>query len=358
VQVRKLELKQFRCFKESSFEFTEPMTLIAGQNGSGKTSILEGLHYLCYLRSFRASSPRHLIKFDSDSFFVRAEIEDTLHSTVDEIQAGFSAGKRLVKVNKRSVCSYKELVEYYRVITVTDDTLELIKGAPEIRRSFLDQAVLLFDPDFLQPLREYRHVLENRNKLLQKGGYSKGSYELWTQQLFERSTVIQERRTQLLQDIAEKTNLMLKNTFDDLFTIELTYKPKKMGHFGTFEEFLEKEENLAGNESRYGRSLFGAHLDDFSINFQSKKSRIYASRGQQKLIMILLKLAQLQQLSDKKGPCLLLLDDFMTDFDKERGDLVLDIILGLNCQALFSSPLKNGIFELLLLKRGVQKIEL
>src|SRR6185437_4207831 len=127
----------------------------------GKTSLLEALHYLCYLRSFRTYSPRDLLKFGQENFFVKIScIQQNLD--VCEVQVGFSGKKKLVKINQKTVSSYKELMDYYRIITLTEDDLFLINGAPERRRAYLDQAILLQEPTFLTPLRELRQVADHR----------------------------------------------------------------------------------------------------------------------------------------------------------------------------------------------------
>ena len=333
------------------------MVLIFGQNGSGKTSILEALHYLCYLHSFRATSPRHLIHFGQESFFLKVNLEDMSRQDT-EIQVGFSAGKRLVKVNKSPVYSYKDLIDYYRVITVTEDDLQLVKGGPERRRSFLDQAIMLYDPDFIHVLRKYKQILENRNRLLQQRFSDKLFFELWTQQLWEKAKIIQQNRTDILASLVKRTNQLIQDYFDQELSFDFIYQPKRSCGQESIDKFLVAHKTLFEDEWRYGRSLFGAHLDDFAIEFQQKKSKIYASRGQQKLALLLLKIAQLKELEVCKGGGLLLLDDFMNDFDKGRGKLLIEVIAGLNCQAIFASPLQNGLFEQLLLKKGVQNIEL
>src|ERR1700722_13995276 len=106
--VSQLHIRQFRCFDDRSFEFTAPIILIEGSNGSGKTSIVEALHFLCYVKSFRALSPRELIAHNQPSFFIKAAL---MHDAVeDSIQAGFAGAQRLVKINDQTVKSYKELV--------------------------------------------------------------------------------------------------------------------------------------------------------------------------------------------------------------------------------------------------------
>ena len=124
----------------------------------------------------------------------------------------------------------------------------------------------------------------------------------------------------------------------------------------TFEEFDKHFTPFYQEEIRYGRSLFGAHLDDFVINFKDKKSRLFASRGQQKLIVSLLKIAQVTFLASRRGPSLFLLDDFMTDLDENRAQLFLPILDNLEGQVFFTSPLKKGHMDSLLSQKGAQKV--
>lgn len=356
MQLRSIDLKQFRCFKQLHLDFDKKIMLITGPNGSGKTSILEALHYLGSLRSFRSASPNNMVYCGRKSFFLKALIEDKLGQPT-EIRAGFSEGKRVIRINKRQVKSYKELIDYYRVITITEDDLDIIKGGPGVRRTFLDQVILHKDPTFMQLFRKYRNTLENRNSLL-KNGSDRLSLLHWTELLWQISDTIQKRRIETLSDLAAGTNILLKNHFDQSITINFFYKPKKFCNQNCFDDFLNDYGASLEDEKKYGRSLFGIHLDDISIEFQDRKSKIYASRGQQKLIVLLLKIAQLQELTALRGPYLLLLDDFMADFDRNRGTRFIEIINDIGSQAIFVSPMENGIFEQLLLDKGAQLLKL
>ncbi len=358
MQIRQLQLKQFRCFDQFKLDFNAPLILIAGPNGSGKTSLLEALHYACYLRSFRSSSPRELLAFDSDNFFIRVQFAEPEQMLDHEVQVGFSGKKRIVKIDQKPVSSYKELTKHYRVVTITEDDLALIKGGPEGRRAFIDQALVLNNPDFLHQLRAYKQVLYNRNALLHAHTIDAVSYEIWTKQLWEHAQVIQIQRSQLLKKLETRLNELLASSFDAPLTVSLHYHAKKGADAESLDAFLTAQSDLAQQERAYGRSLFGAHLDDIAISFKGKKSRAFASRGQQKLTIVLLKVAQLQELSQIMGPGVLLLDDFMTDFDPTVSEKLLDVLTNLSIQLIFTSPVTTGPFEKKLLKRGAQRHKL
>lgn len=342
-----IQLKNFRCFDKISIAFDNTIVLVYGLNGTGKTSLLEAIYYGCYLRSFRTYLTRELLALGKDSFFVKISIKNQLSSdSVDHsIQIGFADNKKLVKIDDKAIISYKELLSYYRVISLTEDDLTLIQGGPEERRNFLNQALIIINPSFLIYMREYKVILDNRNALLQNNIIDKETYLIWTQKLWECSDKIQKIRKDFLLSLEKEVNALLQQYVDNNLTVFLTYQPKKQP-FSSFNEFWEKNVvQLSEQEKAFKRSLFGAHLDDFSILLEGKKSRNYASRGQQKMITLLIKIAQIRQLNALYGPVIFLLDDFMTDFDNERGKSLLQALFELNCQLIFTSPRRDNTLE-------------
>ena len=344
--------------------FDGKISVITGENGAGKSSLLEAIHYLCYMRSFRTHSPRDLIRFESDNFFVKASFLDNAlvfgngNKLCDELQVGFSQNKKIVKLNKKNISSFKDLMDYYRIVTLTEDDLWIIKGGPDVRRSFLDQAVLLCDYTFLDKIKEFKKVLEQRNRLLQNDIFNIELYDLWTAQLWEKSIYIQKIRENLIKTYESRVNKILKNTFKDKISISLEYKPKNVDLRDDFNRFMKKVDRFRPQEQRFRRSLFGAHLDDFIVHFQKRKSKLYASRGQQKLVVLLLKSAQLLDLGEKRGAATFLLDDFMADLDEKKATLLADFLISLDIQLIFTSPSKSGFFEDLLYNLGAKQIKL
>jgi len=353
VLLQQLQIKHFRCFSSQEFTIQAPLVLIEGLNGSGKSSLLEALHYLCYLRSFRTAIPRELLHFGHDTFFLKAVV--ALEGHAHEIQVGFSGKKRLVKIDNKTVNSYKDLLHYYRVITVTEDDLALIHGGPQERRSFIDQAVLLNSPDVAPLLRSLRHTIESRNRALQSGIRDADYHTVLSEQLWELSSQVQQLRIAALAQIEQIARELL-GLYEGEITITCHYAPKHAS--SSYADFSAEFPQLLEQELRYGRCLFGAHLDDIVINIKDKKSKQYASRGQQKLVVLLLKIAQIKQLLANQGPVLFLLDDFMTDFDQVRAERILTMLTGLPIQLIFTVPTSPTVLGAWLRDRGAQVIKL
>lgn len=354
MHITKLRVKQFRCFSSFDISLDAPVVLITGANGSGKTSLLEAMHYLCYLRSFRTHLPKELVAFDDNTFFIQAQIaHDAL---MHEIQVGFAGKKKVVKLDARPVSSYKELNQTYRALTLTQDDLLLIHGGPEIRRDFLDQALALLEPEYVTHLRTYRTIVQNRNALLHRGKIDHESYAIWTEKVWTHATVMQQKRQALLHQLQEITNQVLQTHFAGAIQLEFAYKAKKVEHGQSFQDFLEQNPRLREQEEIMGRSLFGAHLDDIALQFQQKASKAYASRGQQKLLVLLIKRAFMQLLTQQRGPAIFLLDDFMADFDHKTIEILIPLLQELDTQLIFTSPAATGHFEQLLLNQNCQHI--
>lgn len=353
MRVTHLELKQFRCFKHESFVIDNQFVLFIGRNGTGKSSIVEALHYLCYLRSFRTHRPTDLAKFETDGFFIKADIQEGNESHT--LQVGVSGSKRLVKLDQKAIGTYKELLDHYRIITITEDDLALIKGSPDFRRRFIDQIIGLSDYSYIDTMRQCKIIVDNRNALLKQRSPVWDEYVIWTKQLWAISSQIQNERQKVLAVIADKVSLLLaKYCLNEDLQVSFIYKSKNMDPKKPYSIFFDQLKNLYQQEIRFKRSLFGAHLDDYQIDFQGKTSKLFASRGQQKLIVLLVKMAQVQLLTKAKGPVIMLLDDFMTDFDESRVQKLLLALYGLECQLIFTSPNEQGFLEIQLANAGAQ----
>ncbi len=357
--ITSLRLQNFRCFSDLKLNFDKKIVLLAGPNGTGKTSVLEALHYACYLRSFKTHITKELINLNDDTdktFSITATLSSDLD--FDILQVGFNKAKRSVKINQSTVSSFKELYTTYKVVTMTEDDLQLVQGGPAVRRSFIDQILALVDASYPHLLKKYHKILINRNALLNNKHRPTSvdieSYNLWTKQLFDCSRLIQKARKEIIAILIEEAKYLIKDVLGYDYTIEIEYlyssHYNKISTTETCEEFLKLYPNLMDNELRQSRSLFGAHLDDFKISFENKASRVYASRGQQKLVVLLLKLSQIRHINKLSGihKIVFLLDDFVTDFDESKVANLIPLINSLASQIIITSPLNDSpIYKIL-----------
>lgn len=357
IRVTRLTLKNFRCFSNYTLDVDSPYLLIEGVNGVGKTSILEALYYTCYLRSFRTHMPKELIAFGKDEFFIKVDVHNDSHALSHTIQIGFSNKKRVVKVDQKQISSYKELMAHYRIVSVTEDDLALVQSSPQVRRVSIDQLLVLLDPAIAARLKTYRQILEQRNALLQQRSINSQMYTILSKQLWHEAEYIAQQRILMLERIEAMVNQMGQSYISDFDAITFSYHPKRLLG-GSFEEFNEAHDQLYEQERRFSRTLFGAHLDDYVIHYHGKKSRLYASRGQQKLIVLLIKMAYLQLLSQAGIPAICLLDDFMTDFDSERAESIVSGLSKLGTQLIFTSPIAHGPLTDQLAQLGAQRAQL
>lgn len=351
MQLESVTIKNFRCFSSLSINFGWPIALIEGANGSGKTTLLEALHYACYLRSFRTHLPAELLKDGAASFFVKAVV--TQQNQSHEVQVGFAQKKRLVRLDQTAITTYKQLFDVYRVVTITADDVEIIRQGPELRRSFLDQLCVFLHPEYTSMMRKFRHILYSRNALLKKAGANKEVYDFWSEQLWIVSHALVATRKAVLEQLDYQLQELLSHYFQKQFSIVMSYQPA-VAYQNSYEEFATTLKKYTANEMRFGRSLFGSHLDDISLLFQETKSRSHASRGQQKLIILLLKMAQVKLLKSS----IVLLDDFMTDFDRQRITDLTTMLVDLKTQLIFTVPTSSTLLEEALQPYGMSKISL
>lgn len=310
--------------------------------------MLEGLHYACYLRSFRTRAVRDLIQETKEHCFIAVDFYQPTYALEERVSVGVGRdAKKIIRLNNEPVQGYKDLINHYRVVTLTADDLSLISGEPDERRSFMNAAILLENPDLVALFREYTRLLALRNAYLcgpaQRDNRPSDEFRAWTQLFWEHTQAIQKLRISYLIRLEQSLQSLLAQHLTDIsYKVSLNPAFKiACDQEQTFEKFWHEYATTLFEKERYWqRSLFGVHLDDFAVMLDGRRARLFASRGQQKLLAYLIKIVQVQESIKAGNPAVFLVDDFLTDFDRERAQVCLKIIQQLATQVILTIPLE------------------
>lgn len=357
MHLKEISLHNFRCFSTYKLQLDSKIILIEGNNGTGKTSLLEALYYGCYLRSFRTRLTSDIIKEGIPEFSIKIKLQDA-DLLENEVQIGFVDNKKLLKLNQKNIQSYKELIDTYKVIALTEDDINLIKGSPDKRRAFLDQYVLLHKPHLVEVYKKFKRALDNRNALFYRGNPHQDTYDIWTKQIWHYSKEIRQERIEVATTLNANVAALYKTTFGTDSPITAVYAPKDdTMQCMDYEEFKNKHVRLIDQEMSTRKNLIGCHLDDLVIQWSSSLAKNFASRGQQKMTVVLFKIAQIIDFATTypHGLKLFLLDDFVTDFDNEKIAFLINLLNTIDCQIIFTCPTEDSFLKSMILKNNNTK---
>jgi len=318
-----LEISSFRNLRSVLIEPNAGLNLITGANAAGKSSILESIFYLSYGRSFRNSQSRHLISHDKDFFRLLCNLDD--NKTHIGLERNLKEQK--IRINRKSVNRISELSTLLPVLVLHPDSHQLISSGPENRRQYLDWGVFHVEHIFLDAWRKYKKALSQRNASL-KLQQTDRLCSMWNKELVENAQVIEKLRLLYMDQINSIINKLSIELFPEQ-EISLAYKrgwPTDM----EFEDYLNK--NIQKDRDK-GFTQSGPHRADIKIAVNGKSAQSSISRGQQKKLVSLLKIAQLTLFSQStERKCVLLFDDLPAELDYENQDKIMGILSRLNIQ--------------------------
>lgn len=315
--LKSLKLVNFRTYTNISFTFSST-TIIVGPNTIGKTNILEAIHMLSTGRSFRAEKDVDTIQFDTE--FARIEAEVKRDSETDQLV--LQMVKQPTTLQKRFLLNtvprrQSEFASKLSSVLFAPHDLALISESPSLRRRYIDAILVQADSTYRRASLAYEKALRQRNKLLSmvKDGkriYSDKEFEYWNTLLLENSTIITQQRAEYIEyvNVSDKT----------LFPLHLTYDHSIFS--------LERVEKYKDAEQAAGITLIGPQRDDISIEFPNHKPvKEFASRGEQRLAVMQLKLLEIAYLNKALGENpILLIDDIYSELDQENISLVTRLL--------------------------------
>jgi len=364
--LKRLHLRQFRNYLDQTVEFDAPKTILLGDNAQGKSNLLESVELLSTLRSHRTSRDRDLIYTGKSSAQVAAQLE----RDVGSIDLAFTLrlnSRRTVAINSETVRRQLDFLGIVNMVQFSSLDLDLVRGGPEQRRNWLDGLLIQLEPVYAHILQQYNQVLRQRNALLkskqrstfngQQAGQPEQQFDpnlaleiqpsnlspapdtqhlhdelaLWDAQLAATGTRVIRRRARVLQRLAPLAQRWHREISGSTEELTIHYAPNvalEQDEPALIQQaFLAKIQERAIAEQYQNTTLVGPHRDEVAFTINQTSARQYGSQGQQRTLVLALKLAELKLIEEVIGePPLLLLDDVLAELDLSRQNQLLETI--------------------------------
>lgn len=341
VRLKSLSLRAFRNYESLNLELNPGMTLVVGQNGHGKTNMMEAVYFLCLGRSFRERREKRLIMFGSQSCKLQGEFEWDQRSHTTDITLKRD-GPKVASLDGKEILKLSELVGKAPVVSLTVEDGRIIRGEPWARRKFLDVALAQADRGYLDALKKYKRALKQRNISLREG--RKTLIESYEEILAESGTVIRTKRAGLIDFLAAHTDEAYKsiNQQGEKFTI--SYRPNPQDDVEKKEILTRALAGIRSTDQERGFTSVGPHRDDVRLEVNNQNLRLYGSHGQARTALATMKLAELRYYTDRynRSP-ILIMDEVASVLDRMRAENLIEILAGSNSQVFITSPGEGDI---------------
>lgn len=326
MQLKNLNLTNFRNHKNLKLKFDGDATLITGPNGSGKTNILEAIHLLATTKSLRTQFDREVISHDENFARIEAEFKPnggkkTLEMVITKSEAYPNMSSKKVKIDKVTK-SLSDFAGTINTVLFTPHDIEMLTQPPSIRRRYLDLLFFQIDREYKRTHSQYVKAVRQRNKILEKirdFGTGKDELEYWTEKVLSMGSLLQAKRRVFFTFVQENIHKHLEGLNDKRVDFEIKYDISEIN-----EERLEKYKDA---EVSSAQTLVGPHRDDFSIEFDGFDIASFGSRGQKRTTLLALKLCEIDFINEHLSHRpILLLDDIFSELDHSHREAVMNII--------------------------------
>lgn len=314
--LEQLDIVHVRNIAQAGLPLSPALNLVVGGNASGKTSVLEAIHFLSYGRSFRPGSARQLVARGATALMVAASVRDA-DGLAHRLGLRLADGDKEMRVNGRAAESQAELSRLLPVVAVQPSAQILLESSPDLRRQFLDWTVFQSEDNFLPVWRRYQKALEQRNRLLRTR--TPGALSAWDHELALYGEQLGTLRRRVLIRLEAETREVAA-LFWPMPDLALDFRQG-------WREDQSLEDALRGGLARdlnLGYTVDGPHRADFVVTVAGQPVRHFLSRGQMKLLVVALKLAQARRVRVARGERVtVLLDDLAAELDDQNRDALL-----------------------------------
>ena len=370
MKIKSLKLLYFRNYLSTNIEVHPSLNVLVGNNANGKTNIIESIFCLALGKSYRTKSDSECIMFGETATAMSCIVNKNNREL--DIMLGINNKGKSAKIAGIKKTKLTDFVGELNVVLFSPEDLQIVKGSPALRREFINREFYQFSRIYHKYYLMYQHLLKQRNSYLKdmrknpKDEMSLAYLETLTSQLAKVALYITKERVSFVQDISKLTYKNMLNISNGQETLKIKYKSSVLDALNISEINDESftEENLTKvmmkksfDDIMRGSTKIGPQHDDLEFYINDLDAKMYASQGQQRSIVLSLKLAEINYLKEKTGTYpVLLLDDVLSELDKNRQLKLLDAI-NENVQTFITTPSISDIKEDLLRKAKVFKIE-
>jgi DNA replication and repair protein RecF len=319
--LKRLVLKNFRNYESLDLEFDSGVTILMGNNGQGKSNVLEAIYFISLLRSFRSSKIRNLYRWHQRAFMIRAHLEENDSEGLIALEY---SDKRHLKLNGETVKRSSDFINQLYTVAFVPEDIDLVKGSASRRRRFLDICLSQLEAAYMATLQDYNKALKSRNQLLKQPNSNPAVIKAFDKLIINRGAELIRSRVTFFENFEDYLSQISQQLMSEDSQFRLRYIPS-VSKGGTspinWEERLESilESNIE-RDMQYGLTHNGPHRDDFGIYFNEKDLTNFGSEGQCRLSAIILKMAKAKFLMSEKNESgiILLIDDVIGELDENR----------------------------------------
>ena len=325
MQIKLLELENFRNYESLKMEFQEGINIIYGENAQGKTNILESIYMCSTGKSHKGSKEKEIIRYDMNESHIKAEFDTSFGGRRVDIHLKKSKEKGIA-INKVPIRKLSELYGKIFVVIFSTEDLDIIKRGPSDRRRFIDMELCQIDPIYVEQLITYNKILIQRRELFKKLEDHEAdlrelseTLDIWDLQLVNYGTELIKRRRSFIEEINKIIFDIHYEITSGKEKLKIVYEPS-VDEESFYEELLKNRER----DSYLKQTSVGPHRDDFAFYNGNINMKTYGSNGQQRTCALTLKLSEIKLIENlKKEKPILLLDDVLSELDRSRQRMLL-----------------------------------
>jgi DNA replication and repair protein RecF len=318
MNITKIELINFRNYKKKIFDKFSNLNIIIGKNGVGKTSIIEAIYLGSLAKSFKTNSDETIINNESNSYKVKIHYFDYGPKNNLEI-IYYKTGKK-TKINSKIQRRLSDFISQYRIIMLSPDELKLIKSSPNTRRNYLNIQISQLHKEYIHYLNNYNNLIKNKNDYLKKlminGNLDTRYLDIIDEKIVDEGIKIYNYRNDYINKINKYINDIFK-IFKSNSNVYIKYVSDY--ELNDKEKLIKELKKNRRKEINLGMTSYGVHRDDYEFVHDQNNSKEYSSQGQQKLIVLAMKLSEVEIfINDYNISPILLLDDLFSELDEKN----------------------------------------